>query len=304
MEQSDDNLITMLPGGYVDRAGAIHREVELAPLSGREEELIAAAPGRDLPALVTAVISRCARRIGAVSPVTATIARELLVTDRLFLLLKLRELTLGRELRAQVACPWPDCDRLITVRFSVDDVPVVVAEGRAPRYTLALSPEAAAASRLGDGERQVVFRLPDGADQELLTPLVDADEIAAEVRLLARCVEQIGPHRPPAEAVIARLPPAARSEITRRMAAVAPQVDLTIESACPECGRAYRLPFDLPRFFFAELRAGRGALYREVHYLAYHYHWGEREIMGMSRRRRRAYIEVLAAEIERMNDGR
>jgi hypothetical protein len=43
-------------------------------------------------------------------------------------------------------------------------------------------------------------------------------------------------------------------------------------------------------------------LYREIHYLAYHYHWSEREIMDMTRDKRRKYIEVLADEIERLNN--
>ncbi|AQA21988.1 hypothetical protein BTZ20_0501 [Rhodococcus sp. MTM3W5.2] len=43
-------------------------------------------------------------------------------------------------------------------------------------------------------------------------------------------------------------------------------------------------------------------LRREIHYLAYHYHWSEREIMEMPRHRRQRYVTQLADEIERSHD--
>ena len=91
-------------------------------------------------------------------------------------------------------------------------------------------------------------------------------------------------------------------EIEQHMEAVAPQVELTMEGECPECDHEFAVPFDLESFFFSELRTSLDLLYREVHYLAYHYHWSEREIMEMPRQRRRMYIQVLAEEIERLND--
>jgi len=91
-------------------------------------------------------------------------------------------------------------------------------------------------------------------------------------------------------------------EIERRMEVVAPQVDLTMEGDCPECEREFGLNFDLHEFFFGELRTSLDLLYRQVHYLAFHYHWSEREIMEMSKEKRHKYIEVLAEEIERLND--
>ena len=120
--------------------------------------------------------------------------------------------------------------------------------------------------------------------------------------LLARCIRRIGRTENPGYEAVRRLSPTARMEIERQMEMVAPQVELTMEGDCPECGREFAIPFDLQRFFFSELRTGQDLLYREVHYLAYHYHWSEREIMEMPRQKRRKYIEVLADEIERLND--
>jgi len=44
-------------------------------------------------------------------------------------------------------------------------------------------------------------------------------------------------------------------------------------------------------------------LYEELHHLAYHYHWSEREILAMRRSRRRRYLALLAHKLEQMREG-
>lgn len=288
-----------LPGGYVDDNGRLQREVGLAPLSGREEEFLAAQRAPAGAVLVTALLSRCVSRIGTVSPVSEDVARRLLVADRQYLLLKLREATFGDQVQATVQCPWADCGKKVDIDFSLADIPVRETEDKGPLYTRELSAEATLRSEGGEEYREVTFRLPDGEDQERVAPLVGENEPGALALLLARCIHSIGPVQNPGPELIGRLPPLARLEIERQMEIVAPQVDLTLEANCPECGREFALPFDLQEFFFAELRASCDLLYREVHYLAYHYHWSEQEIMAMPRDKRRKYIAVLADELER-----
>ena len=104
-----DRITCRLPGGYVDEAGVVHRHVELTPLSGREEEFLAGNHRSESASLVTMVLSRCIRRIGTISPVSEQVARNLLVADRQYLLLKLREATFGDRVQATIFCPWPDC---------------------------------------------------------------------------------------------------------------------------------------------------------------------------------------------------
>jgi hypothetical protein len=150
--------------------------------------------------------------------------------------------------------------------------------------------------------REIVFRLPNGADQEVISPLVSENEARALTMLLGRCIKSIGAFKNPGDELISRLSPLARMEIERQMATVAPLVELNLGANCPECNREFSVPFDLQEFFFGELKTSLDLLYREVHYLAYHYHWSEREIMDMPREKRRRYIEVLTDEIERLNN--
>ena len=283
----------MLPGGYWDSAGKLHREFALTTLTGREEELLARARPPQTATLVTEVLSRCLVRLGALSPVPPDVARQLLIADRQYLLLQLRQQTFGDLVRASLICPWPDCGERVSIDFAISAVPVEEEQERAPSHRMALNT---------DGT-EVTFRLPTGADQEELSPHLAVNEAEALTMLLSRCVLRIGSGGPADEHQVAALSAQARLEIEDRMRQVAPKVEQTLEAVCTECGRTFAAPFDVHRFFFGELRTDATALYQEVHYLAYHYHWSESEIMAMTRDKRHTYIDVLADAIEVLNSG-
>lgn len=296
-----DHLYYQLPGGYVDEGGLIHREVELSPLSGYEEELLAEKYKKESASLVTIVLSRCVRRLGTIMPVSEEVARNLLIADRQYLLLRIREVTFGDHVHANLFCPWPDCGKRVAIDFSLNDIPVKESEIKGLQYKMELSQEAAFKGDDGQDYREIIFRLPTGGDQEVVSSIVSENEARALTMLLGRCIKSIGSLNEPGDALISRLSALARMEIEKQMEAVAPKVELTMETNCSECGREFAVPFDLQKFFFGEFRTSLDLLYREIHYLAYHYHWSEREIMEMPREKRRRYIELLADEIERLN---
>jgi hypothetical protein len=297
----EDRQSFLLPGGYVDGDCELLREVELAPLSGRDEELIAAQQPMANPALLTVLLSRCVLRLGPERPVSEDLARRLLVADRQFLLLKLREITFGDHVQATVQCPWEACQKKVDIDFSLHDIPVRESEEKGPLYTRALSPEAAFGNEHGELYREVVFRLPNGEDQEAILQMIEENEAEAFALLLARCIRRLGPLHDPGPEVIHRLSSRARAEIERHMEEAAPQVDLTLAAHCPECEREFTVPFDLQGFFLGECQTGREFLYRDVHYLAYHYHWSEQEIMALPREKRRKYIALLADELRKVS---
>ncbi|MEZ4727613.1 MAG: DUF6760 family protein [Caldilineaceae bacterium] len=294
---------TLLPGGYLDTTGERHRAVELTSLSGQEEELIADGQQAPRAALVTQILSHCVQRIGAISPVSEAIVRALLVPDRQFLMLKLREATFGDQVQATIHCPWSDCCKPVDIDFSLHDIVVTEAAELAPTYALQLSDAAAYRDETGKPHQHVVFRLPTGADQEHIAPLVLQDEQRAFLCLLNRCIQSMDEAPVANQECATWLSPTAQAEIEQAMAQVSPQVDLTLSGLCPECGRAFTQPFDIQAFLLAELRTNRRQLYREVHYLAYHYHWSEREILALPRAKRRMYIEILADEMEQLHNG-
>jgi hypothetical protein len=291
----------VLPGGYRDASGTVHREVELAPLSGREEELLAGMQENAAARLITEVLCRCVARIGAVQPVTPDVARALLVADRQLLLLRIRELSFGDRCTGTLACPWPGCAAKVDIDFSTHDIPVRAADALTPTYRIELSDAAAVVDDAGVAHRAVIVRLPTGADQEAIGAEVMTNPARALTLLLERCVVGADPPVEDTTDLVQRLSPRARQEIEAALEERAPALDLEMALTCPECGRAFTAPLDITDFFFGELRTSRDLLYRQVHYIAFHYHWSEREILALPREKRLAYIDILADEIEAIN---
>jgi hypothetical protein len=296
MAQADVHC--MLPGGYLDPEGKLHRAVTLAQLSGRDEELLAGPrASSSLAECVSTVLERCVLRIGDVAPIDRGTVRALLAADRQYLLLMLHQRCFGDRVASTLGCPWPDCARRIDIDFRISEVPIVATPDPQPSYVVDLATEGAVGT-----EGRVEFRLPNGADQEAIAATAPQDPAGAVNELLSRCVLDFrGKGRLSVEEAAA-LPSDARARLECEMEARAPAVDLTMEGVCPECRRPFTLPLDIQDLLFGELRLGAEHLFREVHYLAYHYHWAEAEILAMSRPRRRAYVDLLGSELERMND--
>jgi hypothetical protein len=297
-----DYVSCLLPGGYTDQDSWLHRYVEFTPLGGREEAFVTEIANHPQPHQVTAILIRCVQRIGDIQPVPEQTIRGLLVSDRQYLLLKLWEATYGSQIQVTIVCSSPECGSKIEVNFSMKDIPIKESVDKGPVYEMKLSTDAAYVSESGETFQKVCFRLPTGADQEALAQLLKKNEAQAAAHLMMRCIRSIGSLENPTEEQIARFTPLACSEIEKRMLDLAPQVDLTMHGNCPECGRQFATPFDLESFFLGQINISLELLYREVHYLAFHYHWSEREIMDMPRPKRRKYIEILSQEIERMNE--
>ncbi len=296
--------VCRLPGGYVDEGDAAHREVELSPPTG-EDEYFLAGLAADAPAAyaVTGLLARCVRRVGAFGAHAAGGAapvRELLVGDRDFLMLKLRELTFGKRVDCALRCPAPACRKPMDWRFNSDEIDFDCRPVTRRFFTVQLPPEV-----FGEGERPetrvVEFRLPTGADQEALASLALTDPEAAACELLARCVRRVGERTGLDRAAVERLPAAARAAVEEEMERLAPRLDGDVELVCPECGNAFTTYFDLTQFFLSELQGNLHHLEREVHFLAWHYHWSEQDILSMPRRKRRRYVALLQEEVDRLN---
>ena len=256
-----------MPGGLIDPEGRRLAAAELRPLTGAEEEWLAANPGVPSTQAVTRLLSACLVRLNDVAA-DVDLVRSLLVGDRDYLMLQLRLITLGDKIGAVLNCPA--CHAKMDVDFAVRDVLV---ESR---------PQTTATYRLELDGRVVWFRLPTGGDQEAV--LHQDPETAAD-DLLARCLEDDGG---------VRLSLANRSAVAAAMDRLAPQLDLELDLTCPECAHGFVAPFDTTAFFLQEMRMGGERLLREVHLLAFHYHWSEGEILSLHRDRRRGYLAILS----------
>ncbi len=256
-----------LPGGLVTEGGRLLTRALLRPLSGQEEQWLADAANAPSAIRVTRLLTSCLVSLDG-EPVTMDTVRKLLVGDRDFLMLQLRRLTLGDDVQAVLDCPA--CGAPMDVSFRASEMP------------LSSRRQDAAAHEMAAFDRTIRFRLPTGADQE---DLLGMDPQAAAEMLLDRCLLDDGGRTLSGEE---------RAAVVDEMERQAPQVDVELDLTCPECSHSFVAPFDVTAFFFDEMRINGRQLLREVHTLALHYHWSESEILGLRRRRRREYLELLS----------
>src|SRR5688572_25966659 len=93
-----------LPGGLIDAGGKRLAHAQLRPLTGAEEDWLAAHPSVPVAVAVTSLLSACLVRVGEAT-VDREFVRRLLVGDRDYLMLQLRRITLGDQIRAVLHCP-------------------------------------------------------------------------------------------------------------------------------------------------------------------------------------------------------
>lgn len=86
------------------------------------------------------------------------------------------------------------------------------------------------------------------------------------------------------------------------MGRLAPQLEVEVEAACPDCGAEFSTRIDVPYLALAEMNINEAELDWEVHYLAWHYHWPETEILALTPGRRRRYISLVQRELEGSGD--
>lgn len=290
--------IFVLPGGFFHN-GACFREVKLNPPTGREEETLGNSSNSCLLAsAITTLLTHCVERIGLLTDITPEVTRNLLVGDRDYLVLKLRQITFGDRVEATLVCPNHQCGEKIDIDFDLRDIPIKQSKISSQIFPVKVPKQAAFVDNEGHKHCQVDFRLPNGEDQEELALLAANNLYKAVNKLLARCIQQIDGTMEIDESLIGKLSTTARRKIEEKMEELAPQVDLEMEAKCPECKKSFSFLFNVSQSFLDEMKVNRNQLYQEVHFLAFYYKWSEANILSMTRKKRRKYLELLCEQIE------
>jgi len=263
-----------------------YRNARLRPLNGADEEVVSESARAFLPAeRVTALLTRCLMNLGPKASIVNEDVRSLSVGDRDALLLYLHRLTFGHRIHAILACPQPSCKEKMDLELTIGDLLVPPNEQAEESYEMVISKNSTA--------YKVKFRLPTGADQEEVARLALRDRGAASRLMLRRCIQTVEREGTTIR-INDKLPTAVAEMLPKMIAKLDPQAEVLLDMTCPTCRQHFIANFDIGDYFFRELMNHPQQLYREVHVLALHYHWNEREIMNMPRSKRQIYLELLA----------
>ena len=188
-------------------------------------------------------------------------------------LFELRAANFGQRLEIVGTCP--ECASPFELETRVGDL--LVDEHRIESAEL---PEVEA-----EGVR-VVFRLPDSTD---LAAAARAESPSRS--LFERCVVEAVRDGVPVAA--AELPATVVRAVGERMRELDPQAEVELMLTCPSCGHRWSDLFDIASYLWSEIDARAVELLQEVHALAHAYAWSEADILAMTPRRRRFYLDMV-----------
>ncbi|MBX3607169.1 MAG: hypothetical protein KF788_17960 [Piscinibacter sp.] len=267
----------LLPGGLAE-GGALRRDYAFRVVDGALELALAeaAAGAAHVPQAVTQVLGSALATLAGAAPAPERI-EALCVADRQLLMGEL-ERHLGGGPRWLVA-DCGACGARFDMQVDPTALPVKPAGAGFPHLHLAW-----------DGHEQLL-RVPDGSDQAWLAERqADASPRAAARALAARLLLRID-GRPAEGDEVEALPETWLDAVDAALDEAAPALATQGRAACPECGQPNTVAFDP----YGALARGGGELLDEVHTLASHYHWSERDILALPRARRHEYLRRVDA---------
>jgi hypothetical protein len=241
-----------LPVGGEDDDGDTIRLLSVRRLTGNEEALLLEPRLRQNGGkLVTALLASCVRTADGAGRVSPQTVRRLSSADRNHLLLAVRRLSFGDELEARYQCPR--CREPMLVIEDLADIPVrTLEDGALDEIRVELRDGYRDPS--GEIHRDLLLRLPTGADEEAAGSRRDGNAARQRDALLARCLLQVGelePRRVDAlgSRVLSDLSMVDRRVIQHALDASAPGPDLVRTVTCDSCLDEFRTMLDMSRFF-------------------------------------------------------
>lgn len=196
------------------------------------------------------------------------------------ILLRLRELMFGPQLDCFAGCPW--C--ATPIEFSLETAGLLLPEG---------DPGAGPLQAHIAGH-QVTFRLPAAADLAALDAggALDGGPEALARRLVLPCILSV--RKDDLERAPDELPAEVLEAVADAMAEADPQADLRFAATCPSCRYEWSAVLDIVAFLWHEIDSWARRTLQDVHTLASAYGWSEDQILRLSPRRRRCYLELIA----------
>jgi hypothetical protein len=228
-----------------------------------------------MPARVTAALAATLEHVGGEAAVPAAVA-DLSVGDRQFLMGRLAVgLGLGES---WLTARCGRCGERFDFSVNHSDLPVKEAGEGYPFATVETS--------LG----LCRFRVPTGADQEILAGLDDKEAFRC---LVDRCLVALPGHEENGHSnrnAVRAFAPGDVARIEAALEAVSPEVAVSVQAACPACSAPHGIDVDPYRVLFHQIEDG---LLHEIHILASIYHWSEAEILAIPLDRRRHYLDLI-----------
>ena len=211
-----------------------------------------------------APVDRAVRTLAAIMNIDPDSAADWPVDERDLALIEARCDTFGPTVEFYVVCP--ECSEPLETEFDLRRLLVEARQAPLPRV---------ASSSDGD------YALRAPTSREVARAARDPDPAGLMLACLA------GPGKAGEMSDLAR--------IEASLEQAFPLLNVAIDFTCPACEADFSRRFDAASYLWADIERLSETLLADVHRLASAYGWSESEILGMSRRRREAYLARIAA---------
>lgn len=215
-------------------------EIELREMTGAEEELLTNQRLIRNGDAVNRVLANCILRLGDNDQPAVSDILNMLSGDRLFTLVRLRQVSLGDEVELDPVCPNTACRAKNHVVVNLNDLSVTpYGEEREFLFTL-----------LGSA-KMVKFAHLDGNREKRLAQMQEPNISAA---MMIRILEIDG--AAPSKKALAEMSMRDRTALRAEMLRVDAGIDTHIECECDSCGARIRTKLEAePAFLFPGVRS-------------------------------------------------
>lgn len=230
-----------LLAGYVDKDGNHHTTFTFREMTGRDEEAISKSDVRQNGAkLVSILLERCVTSIGTLTRKTMgadewrDAIKGLYVGDQDFMLIKIRELSMGGEIEVEHVCPH--CKAKLKTILDVSELEIEPFKGQT---SVPFSLPKGYRDKKGELHKDGYLRLPTGQDREILTPIAKKNAAQASTLMLTRlCKFEDGLYV--TEDIMRDLTVRDREYLQKLLQENLFGVNLEIEVVCTDCGEEFR----------------------------------------------------------------
>lgn len=243
-----------LPIGFLDEDGALHQEVSLRKMTGREEAVLAEPMYTNNDGkLITELLFNCITKVSKVSDVSRDMVAQMYSPDRNFLMVKLCSITFGSEFYANYTCPY--CGTANGVEEDLDSLPVKESESGSD-IDIEVKLEDGFEDK-GKTHKTMIFRPPTGVDEVKVNEIARRNPVRGKNSLYVRCLKKFdGMHKNRSQALGTRLfedlTLKDRRIIDNTLAEKMPGINLMREVDCVGCSRTFREGIDLQNFLYPE----------------------------------------------------
>lgn len=204
-------------------------------------------------------------------------------------LMRFRQALFGDSVQGVAQCP--QCGEHLDLSFRLQDI------GLNENNDVSDPVASATATNVLEwcnAEFSIQYRLPSSED--MLKILSSADTSQAQLTLLNHCVLSAKSIETGNETIApANLPNNVTASLAQAMSEADPLACTELQLNCPACQHAWLALFDIAHFLWIEVHAWARHTLQDVQALARAYGWREQDILAMSARRRRLYLELQRA---------